>query len=619
MRAINLMRVLALPTALSTNVLYLLKKTTGSLNVWMSDKTGLRPAVAYREIRLTGPEEIYLSGTTALTAQYVISNFDILKTYTASISAGSVSISGNTLTVTAPTVAGDIYLKVNGELSKIRVRANGVKRPSILMPYFDGSLVRPSFTAKISTFAVSSGTDTCAQTEVRTSPISDFSSGVVTYTQAGAVPNMVLTNVPVSPLLFLQARYVGSTYGASDWSKSITIAVEDWSYPASEVARLKPSDASAGDGFGNSVAVSGNGNVVIAGCHLDDDKGLDSGSAYIYNCTTDIWAQKTKLVATDGAAGDYFGETVAINADGNLVMVGAPCKDSYKGAVYIFQLVDNVWSQKFKLTASDAQANDYFGYSLVLNAAGTVALIAAKDDDNVRSASGNVYAFAWNGSAWNQTQKIAASDPNASLGFGFSLALNTDGDIALVGSPSDANGGTLKGAVYVFVSNAGVWSQLTKLSASDAANSDHFGTSVSLNGAGNVAVSSSPYSNSSKGSAYVFSRTDMTWTQQAKIEATDGVAADSFGTSLVLNELGDILLSSSPYAKISGVEKGAVYVHKGVSGAWIQLSKITGSIAALNDGYGKKMGISYKGQVLAVGSPGSDDVASDSGSVYFYK
>lgn len=619
MKNINLMRVLALPGVLSQNLLYLLKKSSGGLNVWMSDKSGTRPAVAYREVRLTGPEEVFPSvAGTPTTAVYNIANYDMNKTYAVSVSAGSVAVNGKLVTFTAPLVAGDVYLTINGEHSKIRVRPVGVKKAEILFPYFEGTVLRPSFTVKLSPYAVSSGNDVCLRTDIRTSPVADFSSGVTSYSQGGAAPNMLVTDAVPEKLLYMQARYVGTTYGPGDWSKAISLSIEDWIYPVTEVARLKPLDAAAGDSFGNSVAVSGDGSVLLVGARQDVDKGLNSGSAYIYQRVNSIWRQLVKLVATDGVAGDGFGECVALNALGNVAVVSAPNKEAGKGAVYVFKIVNDAWTQSAKLTATGGLAGDYFGSSLAMNAAGTVILVASADTNNIHTAGGNVYFFAWSGTAWVQRQKLVAADPNLTTGFGVSMSLNTDGNVAAIGSASDANGGTLRGSVFIFVENGGIWTQQARLSSSDLANNDRFGSCVSLNGDGDVLAVSSPGAGSSKGAIYVFTRAGTVWTQQAKKVADDGVAGDGFGTALALVDQGDMLVVSSPLAKTANVAKGAIYSFKGVAGVWTQLSKLKGSVSLAGDGFGNKLTISQKAEAVVVGSSGSDDGGADSGSVYIF-
>ncbi|MCK9516986.1 MAG: FG-GAP repeat protein, partial [Ottowia sp.] len=119
--------------------------------------------------------------------------------------------------------------------------------------------------------------------------------------------------------------------------------------------KLVPSDGAADDWFGYSVAISADGYTAIVGAYKDDDLGTDSGSAYIFTRSGTTWTQQTKLLASDGAAGDSFGFSVAISGDGNTAIVGAygdDDKGSTSGSAYIFTRSGSTWTQQAKLTAS---------------------------------------------------------------------------------------------------------------------------------------------------------------------------------------------------------------------------------------------------------------------------
>src|SRR3990167_2440021 len=133
-----------------------------------------------------------------------------------------------------------------------------------------------------------------------------------------------------------------------------------------EQAKLTASDVARGDWFGYSVGISGD--VAIVGSPLDDDSGNSSGSAYVFVRNGDTWEEKKKLTASDAAAGDNFGDSVAINGD--TAIVGSPYDDnaeSNSGSAYIFVRNGDTWEEKKKLTASDAAASDYFGYSVAIS------------------------------------------------------------------------------------------------------------------------------------------------------------------------------------------------------------------------------------------------------------
>ncbi|MBU1692919.1 MAG: FG-GAP repeat protein [Verrucomicrobia bacterium] len=219
----------------------------------------------------------------------------------------------------------------------------------------------------------------------------------------------------------------------------------------------------------------------------------------------------TKLTASDAATGDSFGCSVAVAGD--VAVVGADGDDdvgSASGSAYVFERNaggTNAWGQVAKLTASDAAAGDWFGYSV--SVAGDVALVGARRDGDAGNASGSAYVFerdAGGTNAWGQVGKIVASDGTASDYFGSSVSL--DGDVAVVGAYQDDDVGSASGSAYIFERNAGgtnAWGQVAKLTASDGAADDYFGHSVSV--AGHVVVVGAygdDDAGGGSGSAYVF-------------------------------------------------------------------------------------------------------------------
>ena len=159
--------------------------------------------------------------------------------------------------------------------------------------------------------------------------------------------------------------------------------------------KLLATDGAAYDSFGWSVAISGD--TMVVGAYQDDDKGVWSGSAYVFTRDTSGWTQCAKLLASDGAVGDYFGRSVAISGD--TVVVGAYSdgdKGNNSGSAYIFTRdaagsLTSGWTQHAKLLASDGAANDYFGYSVAID--GDTVVVGAYQDDDNGSSSGSAYVF----------------------------------------------------------------------------------------------------------------------------------------------------------------------------------------------------------------------------------
>ncbi|MHC4414142.1 MAG: hypothetical protein ACYS0G_02535 [Planctomycetota bacterium] len=183
--------------------------------------------------------------------------------------------------------------------------------------------------------------------------------------------------------------------------------------------------------------------VAVVGAHNDDDNGSSSGSAYVYRWNGSSWGQEQKLLASDGAGGDWFGWSVSVSGD--VAVVGAYLDDDNgdrSGSAYVFRWNGSSWTEEAKLLASDGAAGDYFGVSVSVS--GDVVVVGAYEDDDNGSSSGSAYVYRWNGSSWGQEQKLLASDGAAGDFFGYSVSVS--GNIAVVGAYSD----DYTGSAYVY-------------------------------------------------------------------------------------------------------------------------------------------------------------------------
>ncbi len=263
-------------------------------------------------------------------------------------------------------------------------------------------------------------------------------------------------------------------------------------YNIDEVDKLTADAAAAGDSFGWSVAIAGN--TVVVGAYQYNNGG--SGVAYVLR-TTDggaTYGQVAKLTAADAGAYDSFGYSVAI--DGSTVVVGAHAKNSGRGAVYVFRTSDGgaTYAEVAKLTASDAAASDSFGRSVAI--AGSTIVVGADQDDSER---GSVYVFRTSNTTYVEVAKLTATDAAAGDEFGRTVAI--DGATVVVGAHAKNSG---RGAAYVFRTSDGgtTYGQVAKLTAADAAASDNFGYSVAITGATVViGASSDADAGSSSGSS----------------------------------------------------------------------------------------------------------------------
>jgi hypothetical protein len=265
-----------------------------------------------------------------------------------------------------------------------------------------------------------------------------------------------------------------------------------------------------------------------------------------------------------------------------------------------------------KLTRSDPALNDNFGYSVGIS--GNTAIVGSWNDDRTGIAgdnSGSAYIFRDNGAGnWTQLDKLTASDAGNGHNFGASVAI--DGNTAAIGA-------ILKGTTgggYIFRDNgAGDWTQVDLLTPDDAMNGDQFGYSIAISG--NTAVVGAWKNNASRGKAYVFRDNGAgDWTQIAKLTADDAMAGDQFGVSVAIS--GTTALVGAHFdSNMAGPLTGAVYVFEESGGAWSQVDKLIASDATFNNRFGES--VALNGNTAIIGAPGDAEDGVESGAAYIFR
>ena len=262
----------------------------------------------------------------------------------------------------------------------------------------------------------------------------------------------------------------------------------------SRLAELTASDRAAGDNFGYSVAMAASGTTALVGA---EGHHFAAGAAYVFTLRGGTWSQTAVLAAPHAAGFDQFGDSVALSARGTTALVGALGRNSGTGAAYVFTLRGGTWSQTAELTASRRALNDAFGASVALSAPGSTALVGA---DGRNSSTGAAYVFRLRGGTWSQTAELTASRGVRGDGFGASVALSESGATALVAATGRDS---FTGAAYVFMLRGGTWSQIAELTASRGAPNDVFGYPVALSAPGTTALVGAQ-AHSATGAAFVF-------------------------------------------------------------------------------------------------------------------
>jgi hypothetical protein len=272
------------------------------------------------------------------------------------------------------------------------------------------------------------------------------------------------------------------------------------------------------------IAVAISGNTLVFGAPCDQ-------TAYIWVQNGGVWTQQAKLTLGP-PNGVFFGNAVAISGD--TVVVGAPITQFHtEGYAYVYVRSGGKWSQQVKLTGHDTS----FGQSVAIS--GNAIVVGAPGQTvGSHELQGAAYVFTRSGTTWSQQVELLASDGAANDTFGRSVSVS--GSTAVVGAPTKTvSSNVLEGAAYVFGRSGGVWGQAAEVFASDAAQSEYFGYSVSVSGSTVVVGVNSPVD-----AAYVFRPTAGVWAQSAKLTPTGGLANDAFGYSVSVS--GNTILVGAP-------------------------------------------------------------------------
>ena len=370
----------------------------------------------------------------------------------------------------------------------------------------------------------------------------DVSNEQIIFASDGASNEMfgAQDSVAISGNYAIVGAETGDSSGTNGGAAYIFVKSEtSWT----EQAKLLSSDIAANDSFGSGVDIDGDYAIVGAKKH-DSSK----GAAYIFHRSGTNWVQQDKIVASDAATSDRFGQTVAI--EGDYVIVGSPKDDTNTGSVYIFKRSGTSWSQQDKITANNAGTGDEFGAAIAIS--GDYVIVGALLEDTGSSNAGAAYIFKKDSGAETWTQQVQLQGSTFDNDYYFGRSVSISGDYAIVGADKDHSGGTDSGAAFIFKKDkdAETWTEQAKLLASDIAANDGFGYSVSISGS--IAVVSSIYDDSNKGAAYVFRRSGTTWTEVKKITKSIPTAGDLFGTGVYIDDINVIVGASGA---------GAAYIY----------------------------------------------------------
>jgi hypothetical protein len=294
--------------------------------------------------------------------------------------------------------------------------------------------------------------------------------------------------------------------------------------------------------------VSGDGNTLAFSGFAAGD-----GHPCVFTQNAGTWTQQGSVLSPSGVVEGGtpgLGFTVALSGDGNTILIGYAGNNSNVGAAWVFTRSGGVWTQQGTMllgTIAIGNAAEQ-GYSVALSSDGNTALVGGPTDDNIgNSYTGAAWVFTRSNGTWTQQQKLVAS-ASGYLSQGWSVALSADGNTALIGSNATT------GAAWVFSRSGSTWSQQAELTVSNPA---EFGWSVALSGDGNTALVGEK-----AGGGWIFRRNGGTWSQQgSELFGTGGGANSDPGYAVALSGDGNTAIEGGPLATVANVgEMGAGWV-----------------------------------------------------------
>lgn len=389
----------------------------------------------------------------------------------------------------------------------------------------------------------------------------------------------------------------------------IVLAVrdDDATYPIvvdpfvwSEEQKLLAFDGASGDYFGEGLAIDGSTAAIGA---------FGQGAVYVYTRSGGPWSLQQKIT---GGAG-FYGREVALSGD--TLVVGAPIASvggaSQQGRVYVYVRSGGVWTQQLNLYAFNGSATDRFGSSVAID--GDTLVVGAPRQG---STHGAVYVYTRTGTTWTFESWFSVPSLQGDINERFGSAVALEGDRLVVGATGWDTPTIDAGAAFVFERTNGAWSLVQELVAADGATDDYFGQAVDLSG-NTVLVGAYGHVQPqvSGGAAYVFVESAGTWTTQQKLVATDPTGSQWFGNTLALDV--DTAVIGARYSTTNFYDDGSAYVFRRTGGAWTQETELNASDGMENDHFGSR--VALEGGTILVGATGDDDSGPAAGSVFWFE
>jgi len=433
---------------------------------------------------------------------------------------------------------------------------------------------------------------------------------------------------------YVAVRYKSSFGLLSDYSEVVQFTTR-LSLPENLHQTILPSWTGNGSQFGAAMDISGDGSVLVVSDHYDTATNY-KGSVYVYERAGGEYIYKDELVpfgqdasTLTAVAGD---NGVGISRDGNTIAITDwNCKGdgtNASGCCWVFVKSGGVWIGQQRIPApasSPATWGNRFGAHPVLSHDGNLLAISAYYDDVMGANSGAMYIYKRTGGVWSLLQKLHADVQDSPGQMGrFGAACTANFETLVLGSHNSViSGQSYSGTVYVFSRSGDTWTQTARLTSPTPVYYGHYGRMVCISDDGTELLVAEggniTYNTTLVGSIHYYKLVGGAWTYEGAITPPNGAGGDMFGSQIATDGALTRLAVKTPYADRQYTDQGSLYLYTKENGSWTFQTEIAPVTPTTTGIFPSKVSMSGDGTTMAATIQLSDELFTDSGSVYVYK
>lgn len=525
--------------------------------VQLNANGGFDPAIlaglSLSESGIDGPSSISQNAT----EEYFITTYDSYQTYEVVGIQGTAVRDRNVIRYTAGGTPGQGGFTINGRQIVVEITDPVVAVPTITSPANQATDLQRTLTLTASAFQTSSGQDTHQSSDWQVATDPSFSNIIASTTNDVAnLTSWVATGLSTLTTYYARVRYRAQNAGVGAWSAAISFTTRDSGiYANSQIQKIIYGDTSIWP-YSPDVAMSADGSVVVAS-YPRETSGNGERGLFVFRRLAGVWYREAFFANGTLTSSAGTGSALAMSSDGTLFVAGGAER------FFVYEYVNGVWGLTAVVSDPDSTDNQshQFGFSVAVSVDKQTLAIGAPSamhSDGI-TASGSVYIYVKSGGNWVQQIRL---EPSVFIygDNGAAVALSSDGNTLLIGSPGVIDTYLNQGAAYVYKRNGTTWSLSKRLDPSDPSEGAVFGYSVALSADGKHALVGSPYrsgNNSTYGGVYYFFYNGLDWALQSIFQT-----ADHFGMDLVMDDAATLAIVTTLSGYYTYVRNGTTWTKR---------------------------------------------------------